>query len=104
MIPDINKARRESLRWVILQALYSARPIGASEQVIYSAVHPVVPDMTQLELRRELDYLGERKLIELSEKESPSWFAKLNRHGVDVVEYTSPCEAGIARPKKYWCS
>ena len=102
MTPDIAKARRENLRWVILQALNSARPIGASELVIYSAVQPVVPDVTQLELRRELDYLAERNLIELTEQDSPAWFAKLARYGVDVVEYTVTCEAGIARPKKYW--
>lgn len=102
MMPDIQKARRENLRWIVLLALNSARPLGASEQIIYSAVQPVVPDITQLELRRELDYLDERKLIEVSEKDSPAWFAKLTRHGVDVVEYTQPCEAGIARPKKYW--
>ena len=102
MTPDIQKARRENLRWMILQALNSARPIGASEQVIYSAVQPVIPDVTQLEMRKELDYLDERELVEVTERDGPAWFGKLTRHGIDVVEYTQPCEAGIARPKKYW--
>ena len=102
MNPDIQKARRENLRWVVLLSLNSARPLGASEQIIYSAVAPVVPDVTQLELRRELAYLDERELIEVSEQNSPAWFAKLKRFGVDVVEYTVDCDPGIARPKKYW--
>lgn len=99
---DIAKARRENLRWVILLALNSARPIGTTEQIVFSAVAPVVPDVTQLELRRELDYLDERELIEVTERHTPAWYCKLTRHGVDVVEYTLPCDPGIARPAKYW--
>lgn len=102
MTPDIQKSRRENLRWYILLALDSARPLGASEQVIYSAVQPIVPDLTQLELRREMDYLDERGLIEVSGRDGQAWLGKLTRHGMDIVEYTQPCDAGIARPKKYW--
>jgi hypothetical protein len=101
--PDFNKARRENLRWVILLALNAARPIGANESVVFSAVQPVIPDLTLMELRRELDYLEERDLINITGRgEQPFWFCKLERDGIDVVEYTVSCEAGIARPAKYW--
>lgn len=100
---DMDKAARESLRWLILQALYSAQPIGASEQVLFQAIVPSQPMLTTLELRRNLDYLQERELLQITGKnESPWWFAKLTRHGVDVTEYTVPIEPGIARPNKYW--
>jgi pseudouridine-5'-phosphate glycosidase len=100
---DMDKAARESLRWLILQALYSAQPIGASEQVLFQAIVPSQPMLTTLELRRNLDYLQERELLQITGKnESPWWFGKLTRHGVDVVEYTVPIEPGIARPNKYW--
>lgn len=101
--PDLNKARRENLRWMILLALNSAQPFGASESLVFSAVQPLVPDLTDLELRKELDYLHERELIDITGRTSqPFWFCKLGRHGIDVVEYTTTCEAGIARPVKYW--
>jgi hypothetical protein len=58
--------------------------------------------ITRLELRRELDYLEERELLEISGRDSVQWNAKLTRVGVDLVEYTIPCEPGIARPQKYW--
>jgi hypothetical protein len=101
---DIQKARRENLRWVILLALNSARPYGTSESVVFTAVVSAIAlhDLTQLELRRELDYLAERELVEVTERDSPAWYCKLTRHGVDVVEYTLPCDPGIARPAKYW--
>ena len=103
MTPDMEKARRENLRWLILLALNSAQPIGASESVLLSAVHPVTPDVTQLELRRALDYLEERQLVTVKGRTTqPQWFAKLARYGIDVVEYTVDCEPGIARPAKYW--
>lgn len=103
MNPDFEKARREHLRWLILMALHSAQPIGASEHVVKSAVQPMIPDLTQLELRRALDYLAERDLITISGRDSqPAWFCKLDRYGIDVVEYTVECDPGIARPAKYW--
>jgi len=99
---DIQKSRRENLRWLILRTLHSARPIGTTEQIILQTVQGLVPDTTQFELRQELDYLDDRKLIEISERDTPVWFAKINHHGVDVVEYTVDCQPGIARPAKYW--
>lgn len=100
---DLDKARREHLRWLILQALNSARPVGASERVVHMAIRPMIPDLTERELRVNLDYLAERDLILITGRETqPEWFCKLDRFGVDVVEYTVDCDAGIARPKKYW--
>lgn len=101
-MPDIEKARREHLRWLILSTLNAARPIGANEYLILSVVRDVIPDVTGRDLRRELDYLEERRLARITAKESPTWMADLTRDGIDVVEYTVECEPGIARPPKYW--
>jgi len=103
MTPDVEKARRENLRWIILLALNSAQPLGTSEAVVLSAIQPMLPDITPLELRRNLDYLEERNLITITGRNTqPHWFCKLDRFGIDIVEYTVPCDAGIARPVKYW--
>ena len=99
--PDMDKARRETIRWLILQCLDCARPLGAGETLLLSAMTDTVK-VTQLEMRRELDYLHDRELVELSGRDGPQWHAKLTRHGVDVAEYTVAVEPGIARPQKYW--
>ncbi len=99
---DLDKAKRESLRWLILLVLDKARPLPVSEQLILSVVGDSRQSATAQELRRELDYLESRKLIELTGRNGPVWTAELTRHGVDVAEYTVDCEPGIARPKKYW--
>lgn len=99
---DLEKARRESLRWLILLTLDKARPLGASEVLILSVIAQVPQSVTAHELRREMDYLSDRKLISIAGRESPQWHAELTRDGVDVVEYTVPVEPGIARPAKYW--
>jgi Fe2+ or Zn2+ uptake regulation protein len=99
---DIERARREEMRWLILQALYAAQPVGTSELIIKNAIEQVILDATMLEVRRELDYLEERGLVSVTNRNTTTWFAKLNNHGVDIVEYTIDCLPGIARPKKYW--
>lgn len=101
---DFEKSSRETLRWLILATLNAARPLGAAEPLILSAISGVPHRVTALELRRELGYLEERGLVSIlpASKESPAWHGKLTRDGVDVAEYTVSCDAGIARPRKYW--
>jgi len=100
---DLEKARREELRWLILRALYAARPIGTTETIIKNAIEPVMLDITLIEIRRELDYLADRDLLAVVRPPcAPVWSAKINRMGVDLVEYTVPCDPGIARPEKWW--
>lgn len=101
MIDEV-KVRRESMRWVVLLTLYNASPIGAYEELILSTVQAVYLDASALEVRRQLDYLSDRELVELRKEPSGRWFSDLTRHGTDVVEYTVDCDPGIARPIKYW--
>jgi hypothetical protein len=99
---DLAKVRRENLRWLILLTLNNARPVGAFEMPILAVAQSDYPDATPLEIRRELDYLHDRELVELHKQPDGKWFADLTRHGVDIAEYTIECDPGIARPKKYW--
>ena len=104
MTLDLSRIRRESIRWHILLTGNTARPSGCYEEVILSVVQAVYPDATAMEVRRELDYLEARNLIEVRKEPSGRWWAELTRYGVDVAEYTVDVEAGIARPTKYWAS
>ncbi|EAP2900163.1 hypothetical protein FTZ77_08080 [Salmonella enterica] len=99
---DVLRIRRESLRWCLLVALNKARPYTTSEQLLFDIARSVYPDTTKLEVRQELDYLSDRRLTEITRQPGGMWFADLTRTGIDLVEYTIPCEPGIARPDKYW--
>lgn len=99
---DHARVRREYLRWVLMLTLNNARPMGCYDSTALATVQGVYADATELEVRRELDYLAERELISLDKRPDGRWVAKLNRLGVDLVEYTVDCEPGIARPEKYW--
>lgn len=99
---DQSKVRRESMRWLIILTLNNARPIGAYEELVLATLHAMYQDATPLEVRRELDYLADRKLVDLKKEPSGRWFADLARLGVDLAEYTVDCDPGIARPPKYW--
>ncbi len=99
---DENKVRRENMRWTLLLGLNNARPFGAYEEVLLSIVQAMYPDATQREVRLQLDYLGDRRVVEVKKQPDGRWHAELMRHGVDIVEYTVDVEPGIARPAKYW--
>jgi len=101
---DLAKVRRETLRWEIIRTLDKARPIGAPEGLVLAVMRDVFGDATELELRRELDYLEERALVKFARLPDGRWLAELTRDGVDVAEYTVDCDPGIARPAKYWAS
>lgn len=102
MTIDQAKVRRETLRWLIILTLNNARPIGAYEEVVLSIAQAQYPDATPHEVRIQLDYMADRKLVELRKEPGGRWFADLTRYGVDVAEYTVDVEPGIARPAKYW--
>lgn len=99
---DMAKARRESMRWLILLTLNKAQPLGAREGLVLSVAQAQFPDATPLELRTHLKYLQSRDLVKIITDPSGPWHAELTRYGVDVAEYTIECEPGIARPPKYW--
>lgn len=102
MAIDMAKVRREDIRWQILLTLNNARPIGAYEELVLTVIRATYPDATPLELRRELDYLGDRELVDLRKEPAGRWHADLTRTGTDVVEYTVECDPGIGRPAKYF--
>lgn len=102
MTIDLNKVRRENLRWYLLLALYNARPEEVCEEIVQGTMRAIYPDASPLEVRQQLDYLSDRELVELRKEPSGRWWADLTRYGTDIVEYTVDVEPGIARPIKYW--
>ena len=98
---DVEKLEKQQARWRILRALDAGRPIGVSETLILRTLGDIKLSRSPAEVRRELDYLASKKLVDL-EKDRPVWHAKLTAYGIDVAEYTVDCPVGIDRPEKYW--
>lgn len=97
---DLKKHQRELARWRILRILDAGRPLPVSESTIRLALNDARLALTPLEIRRELDYLDDRALLRILDRDELEWAAELTHYGVDVVEYTIPCHPGIARPPK----
>lgn len=96
---DHARAEREFLRWIILLALWHARPYGTTEGVILSACRDIPLRVTTDEVRRELDSLAKRGLVEV--QRGPVWSATLTAAGEDVVDYRADAPPGIARPPRW---
>ena len=90
------------MRWNIINTLNKARPHTTSEVFLVDVMRGIYHQVTALELRQQLEYLSDRKLVALVKQPSGRWFADLTRLGVDIAEYTIDCQPGIARPEKYW--
>lgn len=93
-------ARAPIIRWRILAITQAGRPVSVHESVYLDIFNQLGLAVTQLELRRELDYLRDRGLLEVEGEGTLAWRASLTHHGVDVVEYSVACYPGIARPPR----
>lgn len=94
-----SRSRHEEMRWLLLLTLNIARPNEASVGMLRSVINGVYRDATEMEVKRELDYLAGRDLVHLRSDPLGLMFAKIERFGVDIVEYMVACEPGIARPQ-----
>jgi hypothetical protein len=95
---DVARKRREFMRWLVLLAANINRPVHSTPPFLLQVIRAEYPDLTTLELRRELDYLESRKLLVIHSDPLNNIRVELTREGVDVAEYTVEVEAGIMRP------
>jgi hypothetical protein len=96
----IARVRSETMRWLILVTvdMTRARLKGMNTAAVLAIIQATYPDTTHLELRKEIDYLVERELVRIEVDPLDNWFVTLMRYGIEVVQYTCPCDPGIARP------
>ncbi len=100
MLETMQRARRETVRWLLLVTLNVTRPESASITLIKPVLMASYSDITDAEIKRELCYLQDRELIRIERDPLGTWNSSITRHGVDIVEYTIPVEPGISRPRK----
>lgn len=99
---DLDRTRREQIRWRILATLNISRPQGANEGLILAVLNDIKLQVTEKELRCELDYLAESNLLAISGQDTGTWVGKLTPAGIDIAEYTKAAPPGIGRPAKYY--
>ena len=87
-----------SARWEILRTLGIGGHVGATDVMILSVVSAAFLTSDRTDVRNELVYLEDRKLVKLECHEFHPWRAVLTRYGRDIVDYTVECRAGIHRP------
>lgn len=98
---DLARAERETLRWVLLTALWHARPYGATEHVLLLAANDAGLRTTSAEVRAELDWLARHDLAEVERRARPMWDAAITALGMAVYEYREDAPAGMARPPRW---
>jgi hypothetical protein len=94
------KERSEFMRWILLLAMNINRPTHSTLRFLLSVVRGEYTDATEMQVRRELDYLESRSLAKVFTDPLGQISADLTRYGIDIAEYTLPVEPGISRPPK----
>ncbi len=97
--PAILRARREAIRWHLLDLANLSRPNGINVVAMLPVIQSVYPDATLQEVRRELDYLESREMATIAKDPLDHWFVELTRTGIDFAEYTIEAQPGVARPR-----
>lgn len=95
-----DRERREFTRWVVLLAANINRPTHSTLRFLLSVVRGEYANATELEVRREVDYLESRDLVKVVIDPIGQVSLELTRYGIDIAEYTVTVEPGIARPPK----
>jgi hypothetical protein len=95
---DHARAEREYLRWVLLLALWHARPYGTNESVLLGACRDIPVRATNDDVRRELVSLAKRNLVTI--KRRAQWIAELTADGEAVVDYRAEAPIDVARPRR----
>lgn len=99
---DMEKAGRETVRWRILRVLYGGAPWPVGEGLVHSTLDDAALRVSPAELRKHLDYLENKGLVRVLQRDEAVWSAQLTSDGMDVAEYTIPCPPGIKRPAKWF--
>lgn len=97
---DMARAERETLRWVLLTALWHARPYGTTEGVLLATAHDIPLRVTYADVRAELGWLAEHGLARIH-RERPVWEAEITASGLAVYEHRADAPAGLARPPRW---
>ena len=95
------KTRSEFMRWILLLAMNINRPTHSTLRFLLQVVRGEYADATEMQVRRELDYLDSRGIAKVFTDTLGQVSADLTCHGIDLAEYTVPVEPGIARPPKF---
>ncbi|MGL9772932.1 MAG: hypothetical protein ACR5LG_00615 [Sodalis sp. (in: enterobacteria)] len=99
---DTEQERREGLRWVLLQVVNKARPYPVNDRLLFDVGHSLYPDLTLMELQKELLFLEGLRLVRLTRPPACAWSATLTPQGVNQMEYVTDDIPGLSRPAKYW--
>ena len=101
---DMEKARRERTRWVILESAHHGGVYGINESLIEKILRDLQLYDGPEGLRRNFAHLEQSGLIRTAgrELEAIEWTITLTALGYNVVDRAVPCPPGIDRPPKYW--
>ena len=97
---DLERKRLQRMR--VLQTLYNNRPNTTGDGLLRQALkHDIDLGFTHNSIRKSLDYLEQRKLVEITDRTDQAWMAKITADGIDHIDGIGPDVPGVAKPDEF---
>lgn len=98
---NIDIEKKKIARWRILKILNTARPDSIGDDLIFDTLTDCDLHITKAGMVKEIDFLRTAGLVNLKRcGQDEAWLTHITAEGVNVVEYSVSCPAGINRPKQ----
>lgn len=99
---DVEAQRNRLRRLRLLQTLSMNRPHPMGDGLIRQALKADIDlAFTQSSIRKGLEYLQGRSLVEFVTQTEDVWVAKITPDGIDYLEGHGADIAGVARPSEF---
>lgn len=96
---DMNAINAKAMRWHILKLLHMSNSIKHpnTERCLVIGLQGIGWPATTNDVRRQLEYLKARGLIEILNQDKDIWSANILPDGIDIIEGTTPFPAYLAK-------
>ena len=96
---DINAVNAKSMRYHILKLLHMSNSIKApnTERCLVLGLQGIGWPATSHDVRRQLEYLKARNLVEITNQDKEIWSANILPDGVDILEGSVPFPAFLSK-------
>jgi hypothetical protein len=96
-LSDVERSRIETERRMVLRTLHASSTIGTNEELVFRALQAQRYPTVRHEIRVYLDYLEQKGLARIEDRDADLWHAFITADGIDVIEGAIKTPPGIAK-------
>lgn len=93
---DFMQTMVREIRRDILRFLHVAGDFGVSERMLLTAMRTYKHNVLLADIRRHLDYLEQRNVLKIKDRDEGVWIIAITADGTDIVQGLKKCPDWMA--------